>query len=558
MSLDPKSFQASVREFQEARFQAALRAVLARLTRTSDELLSYEEVERQLQLSARTDRGVQSIPIAAIVGSVGRAGDFTRTFLPRRSQDQQRWARVRTAFLESGGALPAIEVYKVGEAYFVLDGNHRVSVARRAGLEYIDARVIEIQSSVPLTPDVTPDDLICSAEYAQFLDATGLDHAKPEFDFSTASCGQYPKLVNLIGVHRVVTSRAQGGEVTFREAAGDWFEQVYAPLVREIRAHHLLRWFPDLTETDLFLWVTEHQQQLRDELGWAVRSDAAMADLTVRTGPRAGASETLPEMWRSARLSDRYLRHLFLDLLVPLSGAPGDWNALEQAVVVAQKEDAPVHALHVVRAGASEPGAAVGEFGARFRERLAAASVAGELVVETGNVVDKIRERAVLADLIIMSVAHPPGGRLSALTSRWRALLNRAPRPVLAVPREQCRLARALVLFDGTPNSRQALFIAAYMGENWRTALTVVTPPEGASGSDAVQKNARAYLDLHELDADYVSSPKSPRAYLDLMAERDLDLLVTGNDAGSRLEAVRGGSLVNALLRGSPYPLLIC
>ena len=99
----------------------------------------------------------------AIVGSVGRYADFTRSFLPRRESSARRWAAVRTA-LPDVAAFPPITVYQVGEAYFVLDGNHRVSVARQAGATHIPAYVTEIETPVPLTPDARPDELICQAK----------------------------------------------------------------------------------------------------------------------------------------------------------------------------------------------------------------------------------------------------------------------------------------------------------------------------------------------------------------------------------------------------------
>ncbi len=174
------SFRSALSDFQLARQQALLQDLVAWLRGKSTQLLSYEEVAQKLRLSSRSERGIQPIPIASIVGSVGRYTDFTRTFLPRRSNDQQRWAGVKAALVNpSGAGLPPIDVYKVGEVYFVLDGNHRVSIARQAGLTHIDARVIEVRSPVPLTPDVQPDDLIIKAEYVEFLEHTRLERAAP-------------------------------------------------------------------------------------------------------------------------------------------------------------------------------------------------------------------------------------------------------------------------------------------------------------------------------------------------------------------------------------------
>lgn len=554
--LSPDSYRNSIRDFEEAHFQASLRDVLARLTRRSDDLLSYEEVAQQLHLTERSEVGIRTIPVAAIVGSVGRAADFTRDFLPRRTKDMERWAGVRTAFLDpEGKEIPPIEVYQVGEVYFVLDGNHRVSIARREGIMYIEARVIEIHSPVPLTPDITPEDLICQAEYAEFVRATGLDASGTGFDLHCYACGQYPKLLQYITVHRVITSREQGRELDMPQAAADWLERVYAPLVMVIREHGLLRWFPDHTETDLFVWVVEHQRQLQEELGWSIRPDAAITDLAARSSPRARADASVPGAWREERLSNRYLHHLFNDVLVPLRNESDGWTAFDQALVIAQHEGAAIHALHVVRSEAGKSSPSVETLHARLHERCEAAGVQGELAIETGDVANKIRERSLLADLIVLQVAHPPAGGLSALTSRWRAILKNAARPILVVPRTPSPMQNALLVFDGSPRAHQALFVAAYMAEQWHTALTVLgMGPDAPAALD----RARAYLELHELTAAYLSEPGTPKSILETLAAHHLNLVLLANDTNSEWQQVRGRSLVSHLLRHSPHPLLIC
>ncbi len=129
-------YHLAVQDFHSAHLRGKLQGVLARITGKSNELLSYEEIADKLKLQGRSDKGIQMIPVDAIIGSVGRYTDFTRTFLPRRVEDQQRWANVKAAALDPvGRRLQPIEVYKVSEVYFVLDGNHRVSIARQEGLE---------------------------------------------------------------------------------------------------------------------------------------------------------------------------------------------------------------------------------------------------------------------------------------------------------------------------------------------------------------------------------------------------------------------------------------
>src|SRR5512143_4001778 len=195
------NYHLALQDFQSLRLRAKLQGVLARITGRSNELLSYEEIASKLKLQGRSDRGFQTIPVDAIVGSVGRYTDFTRTFLPRRAADQERWANVRAASLNSAsGGLDSIEVYKVSEVYFVMDGNHRVSIARQEGWKSIEAHVIELHTDIPLTPDVQPEELIVKAEYAEFLEQTGLNKTQEYIDLRITIPGGYQKLLDEVCV----------------------------------------------------------------------------------------------------------------------------------------------------------------------------------------------------------------------------------------------------------------------------------------------------------------------------------------------------------------------
>src|SRR5512147_2724948 len=96
-------YHLAIRDFQSAHLRAKLQGVLARITGRSNELLSYDEIASKLKLQGRSDKGLQTIAVDAIIGSVGRYTDFTRTFLPRRKGDQERWANVKTATLDPVG-----------------------------------------------------------------------------------------------------------------------------------------------------------------------------------------------------------------------------------------------------------------------------------------------------------------------------------------------------------------------------------------------------------------------------------------------------------------------
>src|SRR5207249_10794535 len=111
--------------------------------------LSFEEVQRALPIHGQVYKGIQQVPLADIVGSVDRYQDFDRHFLPTQSFTRPRWESVDIANL-TDVTLPPVQLYRVGDVYFVKDGNHRVSVAKEKGMEFIDAEVIECPTTVPL------------------------------------------------------------------------------------------------------------------------------------------------------------------------------------------------------------------------------------------------------------------------------------------------------------------------------------------------------------------------------------------------------------------------
>src|SRR4028118_1172576 len=118
-------------DFTRARQRAFLHRMKARLRGdpSSTATLSFEEIRRGLEVSNKVRIGQRAVPAERIVGSVGRYGEFDRAFLPAKASVGERWKRIDRAF-HRGEELPPVMLYKVGEAYFVEDGNHRVSVAR--------------------------------------------------------------------------------------------------------------------------------------------------------------------------------------------------------------------------------------------------------------------------------------------------------------------------------------------------------------------------------------------------------------------------------------------
>jgi hypothetical protein len=132
-------------DFSRARRRVLLRRIGTRLRRdaASDRLLlCFDEIRKIPGALGRIYRGMRTVPVAQIGGSVGRCSEFDSDFMPTKANSEERWKRIDRAF-HRGQELPPVSLYKVGGFYFVLDGHHRVSVARYHGVEWIDAHVTE-------------------------------------------------------------------------------------------------------------------------------------------------------------------------------------------------------------------------------------------------------------------------------------------------------------------------------------------------------------------------------------------------------------------------------
>ena len=556
MSPDRYKFQMAIHDFQSARQRAAVQEILARFTGKSTQLLSYEDIAEKLKLKARTERGVQHIPINAIVGSVGRNTDFTRTFLPRHAGDQQRWANVKAVFMDinSDTNLPPIEVYKVGEVYFVVDGNHRVSIAKQEGLTTIEARVIEFKTDINLTPDVQPDDLIIKAEYVEFLDTTRIHEARPNVDLSVTTCCQYDKLLEQIHVTQYLLQEETKQDISLQDAAASWYDTTYIPLAEAIRDRGLLHWFPNRTITDLYIWIAENRAALEKEQGWEIESDIAATDLIME---RSVLSE--PGSWRKARTATRYTDHLFMDILVPLSGDAKSWDSLEQAITIAKHEEAKIHGLHIVDSKEKVESTSALTVQTQFNQQCADAGVDGKLVIEAGEITTKICERATMTDLIVLKIIHPPMGGLATLRSPFRTIIANSSRPVLGIPQQATHFQRALLAYDGSELAKEALFVAAYLAEMWKTKLFVFTAWDGNKVKADAQEYVRRYLDIHEVEAEYIVSEQGAMDYLkQTVEERNIDLVLMGSHGGTILQQVFIGSALDYMLRESKVPIFIC
>ncbi len=274
------SHRDSLRDFDSARRKAFIQRILALVTRQSLDLLPFEQVREQLLLRDHYFLGLQEVPLDQIIGSVGRYRDFTRTFLPRTDALRERWAAVEDRGREGG--LPPVELYKVGEAYFVRDGNHRVSVARTKGAPDIEAFVWEYPSLVPLSPADDLDDLLIKQGQVAFLNKTELNRLRPDYQIELTAPGRYRDLLQHIADHRYYLGQTNDREIKAEEAVSSWYDNVYQPIIRAIRKQGVLKQFPGRTEADLYIWVSRWQYELSERYGSPVNAENAVVEFIKR------------------------------------------------------------------------------------------------------------------------------------------------------------------------------------------------------------------------------------------------------------------------------------
>jgi hypothetical protein len=259
-------------DFSHARFKAFMNNVWAVLAGQPNTLLSFDAIKEKLRVGGPIYRGVKTVPIEQIVGSLNRYQDFDRVFLPTQSETADRWQRVDQAFYQDI-SLPPVLLYKVGQVYFVVDGHHRVSVAREQGQIFIEAEVRECATKVNVTIyNLRPEDLEILSEKVDFIERTGIDRLRPGSNIKLTIPDGFDRMLEHIAVHHYFMGLDHQRDISEEEAVAHWYDTVYLPIVRVIRESGILDEFPGKTEGDLYLWVLDHQHYLAENEGQSLTS----------------------------------------------------------------------------------------------------------------------------------------------------------------------------------------------------------------------------------------------------------------------------------------------
>lgn len=207
---------------------------------------AFDTPKAKYGLTDSIDLGLRIVPVEDIVGSVNRWRDFDARFRMKNKTTIYRYRRIKQA-VEQGEIMPPIVLYKVREKYYVVDGNHRVAVAKEVGQTYIDAEVIEF------FPPANSEPNLIWRERSLFERKTAL------FGIDFTELGSYEKLLLQIEEFRRDESKALGHELTLEEASSSWEQEIYKPVIDLIHKQRLLDDFPNRTEADLFLYASYHK-----------------------------------------------------------------------------------------------------------------------------------------------------------------------------------------------------------------------------------------------------------------------------------------------------------
>jgi hypothetical protein len=183
--------------------------------------------------------------------------------------------------------LPPVLVYELGGLYFVRDGNHRVSVAKARGEEYIDAEVVSLQSEIKLKPETSLKKMIkqvinyekrvfyTETNFGDITDCWCLDFTEP---------GRYDVIYNHILTHKYYINRDKTEEISMPDAIMSWFETVYLPVISVMEAQHVLRKFRHRTESDLYVWIMRYWAELKEKFGDDYSLDEVITHFSRRYG----------------------------------------------------------------------------------------------------------------------------------------------------------------------------------------------------------------------------------------------------------------------------------
>ena len=248
-------------------------------------LLDFSSIEQNLKNYTLKNKGIAAIEIDKIIGSLGRYFDFTETLLPKRDILTTRYERIKKIMTE-GGSLPPIQVYQILDNYFIIDGHHRVAVAKNElNAKYIDADVTEVKFNFELSPNTkyifnseSTKAFLIKLEAYSFEKSTYLNNNILIKPLIVTELKSYATLNQEIEDFKKNYNNGELARKSKIYSSYTWYAQIFLPAVDLIEKEKILSKFPHRTYTDLYVWIQRHKYFLSQQAGHDVGFDYTAQD----------------------------------------------------------------------------------------------------------------------------------------------------------------------------------------------------------------------------------------------------------------------------------------
>ena len=274
------------------------------------------------------ERGVQSVPLDRIVGSVGRYHDFDGKFRIKQHVPRDRFIRIKKAMLK-GKPLPPVKLYQIKDEYYALDGNHRIAAAKELEHSEINAYIVEF------IPSKKSMENILYQERAEFN-----KKFKLPYSIELTELRQYAYLEKQIILHKTFLEKNSGRELSLKDTAEDWYKTIYSPLVSIIKHGHLNYSFPERTLSDLYTYISHHQWEEGKQRKYGIGIDQLIPkDMEEFRKKMEKKKFNYPEMKRkitafvlmttTAKDEFKIMENLFsIDEITEIHGVNGDFDMI--------------------------------------------------------------------------------------------------------------------------------------------------------------------------------------------------------------------------------------
>lgn len=159
-----RQYNVALSQFRSALLKGKLSRLKRRIQRRPERLYDLSTLKQELSVRGSFYAGIQVVQISSIIGSEGRSADFDIDFHPISEAARERWVNMAIVHL-SRIPLPPIQLIQIGDAYFVRDGHHRISVGRTFRQAAMDAEIIawKVATPLPWQPGAVPEAVCCIA-----------------------------------------------------------------------------------------------------------------------------------------------------------------------------------------------------------------------------------------------------------------------------------------------------------------------------------------------------------------------------------------------------------